>query len=195
MKPDFPHQVPGRPRKRLVTGPTIHGLRPNCGRWASGVRSATALVPGSGTDACCVRGRTRSRRPPLRIARRPWPSERARDRGVHRAVPTEEVLVAPQPVQPISHPHRCRTARIARPRDLRGQRRDPRRNGDGRTTGTSIRACHRSRAAPSNTKITRRVELKSAIHGRHHAVPRSDPAGCEGQRWLRTGPGPESRTR
>ncbi|MFD7408796.1 hypothetical protein ACFV7R_40530 [Streptomyces sp. NPDC059866] len=38
-------------------------------------------------------------------------------------VPVGEVLVVPQPVQPVSHPHRRRTARVARPRDLRSQRR------------------------------------------------------------------------
>lgn len=39
-------------------------------------------------------------------------------------IPVEKVLVAPQPVEPVFHPHRCRTARIARPRHLRGQGRD-----------------------------------------------------------------------
>ena len=39
-------------------------------------------------------------------------------------VPVGEVLVTPQPVQVVSHPHRRRTARVARPRHLRGQRRD-----------------------------------------------------------------------
>jgi hypothetical protein len=39
-------------------------------------------------------------------------------------IPVREVLVTPQPVQTVSHPHRRRTARVARPRDLRRQRRD-----------------------------------------------------------------------
>jgi hypothetical protein len=39
-------------------------------------------------------------------------------------IPVGEVLVTPQPVQPVSHPHRRGATRVARPRDLRGQRRD-----------------------------------------------------------------------
>lgn len=39
-------------------------------------------------------------------------------------VPAGKVLVVPQPVQPVPHPYRRRTVRVARPRDLRGQRRD-----------------------------------------------------------------------
>jgi hypothetical protein len=39
-------------------------------------------------------------------------------------IPVSEVLVAPQPVQPVSHPHRRGTAWVTRPRDLRSQRRD-----------------------------------------------------------------------
>lgn len=39
-------------------------------------------------------------------------------------VPVGEVLVVPQPVQPVSHPYRRRAAGVARPRDLRSQRRD-----------------------------------------------------------------------
>jgi hypothetical protein len=39
-------------------------------------------------------------------------------------IPVEEVLVTPQPVEPIFDPHRSRTARIARPRNLRCQRRN-----------------------------------------------------------------------
>ncbi|GGX36334.1 hypothetical protein GCM10010341_67270 [Streptomyces noursei] len=39
-------------------------------------------------------------------------------------IPVRKVLVTPQPVQAVSHPHRCRTTWVARPRDLRRQRRD-----------------------------------------------------------------------
>lgn len=39
-------------------------------------------------------------------------------------VPAGEVLVVPQPVQPVPHPHGRRTVRIARPRDVHGQRKD-----------------------------------------------------------------------
>lgn len=39
-------------------------------------------------------------------------------------VPVGEVLVAPQPIQPVTHPYRRRTTRVARPRNLRSQRRD-----------------------------------------------------------------------
>ncbi|GAA4803131.1 hypothetical protein GCM10023220_35370 [Streptomyces ziwulingensis] len=39
-------------------------------------------------------------------------------------VPVGEVLVAPQPIEAIAYPYRRRTARVARPRDPRGQRRD-----------------------------------------------------------------------
>ena len=39
-------------------------------------------------------------------------------------IPVGEVLVTPQPVQAVSHPHRRRTARVARPRHPHGQRRD-----------------------------------------------------------------------
>jgi hypothetical protein len=45
-------------------------------------------------------------------------------RAVVARVPVGEVLVTPQPAQVISHPHRRRTARVARPRPLHGQRRD-----------------------------------------------------------------------
>lgn len=39
-------------------------------------------------------------------------------------VPVGEVLVTPQPMQPVSHPYRRRAVRVARPRDLRGPSRD-----------------------------------------------------------------------
>lgn len=39
-------------------------------------------------------------------------------------IPADKVLVAPQPIQPVAHPYRRRTTRVARPRDLRGQRRN-----------------------------------------------------------------------
>jgi hypothetical protein len=39
-------------------------------------------------------------------------------------VPVGEVLVAPQPIQPVTHPYRRRTTRVARPRNLRSQGRD-----------------------------------------------------------------------
>ena len=39
-------------------------------------------------------------------------------------VPVGKVLVVPQPVQPVPHPRRRRTVRVARPRDLRSQKRD-----------------------------------------------------------------------
>jgi hypothetical protein len=39
-------------------------------------------------------------------------------------IPADEVLIAPQPVQPVTHPHRRRTTRIGRPRDLRSQGRN-----------------------------------------------------------------------
>lgn len=56
-------------------------------------------------------------------------------------VPVGEVLVAPQPVQPVADPYRCRAVRVARPRDLRGQRRVLLTGtGDGGTTGTSMAA-------------------------------------------------------
>lgn len=37
-------------------------------------------------------------------------------------IPVGEVLVTPQPVEAVSYPHRRRATRVARPRDLRGQR-------------------------------------------------------------------------
>ncbi|AEY94259.1 hypothetical protein SHJG_p1128 (plasmid) [Streptomyces hygroscopicus subsp. jinggangensis 5008] len=39
-------------------------------------------------------------------------------------VPVGEVLVAPQPIEAVTHPYRRRAARVARPRNLRSQRRD-----------------------------------------------------------------------
>ncbi len=39
-------------------------------------------------------------------------------------IPESEVLIAPQSVQPVPHPHRRRATGIARPRDPRGQRRN-----------------------------------------------------------------------
>jgi len=49
----------------------------------------------------------------------------------------------PPPVQPVPHPHRRRTARIARPRDLRGQRRDLL-TGTGTERQRTPRQLHRS---------------------------------------------------
>lgn len=39
-------------------------------------------------------------------------------------IPAREVLIAPQPVQPVPYPHCRRATRVARPGDLRGPRRD-----------------------------------------------------------------------
>lgn len=61
-------------------------------------------------------------------------------------VPVKEVLVTPQPVAPALHPHRCRSARVARPRDPRSKTGLARRNGDEQTTDTSIAASALNRA-------------------------------------------------
>ncbi len=51
------------------------------------------------------------------------------------------------PVQPVSHPHRVRTARVARPCDLRGQRRDLL-TGTGTERQRTPRQLHRSSKQP-----------------------------------------------
>lgn len=90
-------------------------------------------------------------------------------------VPIQEILVAPQPVQPILHPHRSRTARIARPRNLRGQRRNllPRTETNGQRAPRQLhrpvnKADHATDQVPHHeTKITDRVKL-----GRSTSRPR-----------------------
>lgn len=62
-------------------------------------------------------------------------------------IPVGEVLVKPQPVQPVSHPHRRRTARVARPRDLRSQRRNVL-TGTGTEGQRAPRQLHRSSELP-----------------------------------------------
>ena len=66
-------------------------------------------------------------------------------------VPVGEVLVAPQPVQPVSHPHRRRATRVARPRDPRGQRRDLL-TGTGAEGQRAPRQLHRSSERPEHAR-------------------------------------------
>lgn len=66
-------------------------------------------------------------------------------------VPVGEVLVAPQPIEAVTHPYRCRTARVARPRDLRGQRRDIL-TGTGAEGQWAPRQLHRSAELPEHAR-------------------------------------------
>jgi hypothetical protein len=96
-------------------------------------------------------------------------------------VPVGEVLVTPQPVQPASHPHRRRTARVARPRGLRGQRRVL-------LTGTRTerqrtpRHLHGLLEHPEHAHRSPRRTGELQDHRRSHGRSRlhDDPRGCSG---------------
>lgn len=66
-------------------------------------------------------------------------------------VPVGEVLVAPQPIEAVANPYRRRTVRIARPRDLRGQRRDLL-TGMGAKGQRAPQQLHRSAELPEHAR-------------------------------------------
>ncbi|GAB2772152.1 hypothetical protein GCM10027073_01310 [Streptomyces chlorus] len=66
-------------------------------------------------------------------------------------VPVGEVLVAPQPIEPVAHPYRRRAIRVARPRDLRGQRWDLL-TGTGTEGQRAPRRLHRLSEPPEHAR-------------------------------------------
>ncbi|GGZ19612.1 hypothetical protein GCM10010327_58390 [Streptomyces nitrosporeus] len=62
-------------------------------------------------------------------------------------IPVGEDLVAPQPIEAVVYPYRHRTAGVARPRDLRGQRRDLL-TGTGAKRQQAPRQLHQSAELP-----------------------------------------------
>ena len=83
-------------------------------------------------------------------------------------IPAGEVLVRPQAVEPVPHPHRCRPGRVASPRHPRGQLRDstPRRGRIDITHSSGISwDSYPRKTGPGrhcsqpNTKIPDRVKL------------------------------------
>lgn len=74
-------------------------------------------------------------------------------------VPVDEVLVAPQPIQPVAHPYRRRAARFARPCDLRSQRRDL-------LTGTRAEGQRAPRQLHRSTELPRACPLPSCAANR-----------------------------
>ncbi len=91
-----------------------------------------------------------------------------------------EVLVVPQPVQPVPHPYRRRTVRIARPRDLRGQRRDLL-TGTGAKRQRTPRQLHRPaeqpRACPLIMPLRRETPRTPTESSSAHASPLPRRAG------------------
>jgi hypothetical protein len=80
-------------------------------------------------------------------------------------ISAREVLIAPQPVQPVPYPHCRRATRVARPGDLRGQTGPAHQNEGEATTDTS--------AAESDDETARDAHRSRSRTGKHQDHRRS----------------------